>query len=453
MDKSETIREKMLGSPMGVLLIKISFPTVVIELISVIYNTADTFFVSKISATAAAAVGIVFSIMSLIQAVSYGVGMGTGALVSRALGMQKNERADAYAVSGVVLGVLFGMLLMTGGLSALNGLLRLIGASETVLPFARIYGMFILISAPFMSLAFVLSRILTAEGKTVFPMIGLICGGIMNIVLDPLFIFSFHMGIAGAALATMLSQIISSVIMLFFFLSRRSIVQLKIRSTSKEITDYVLIIKTGLPTIFRQSLGALASSILNVQVVVYGDAAVAAMAIANKVYLLVRHIVLGIGHGYQAIAGYCYGARRYDRVRKVVWMTILYGTVICLAIAVLTVSMPSAVIRFFVNDPKVLEIGSHTLRWFALAMPLMAFSTYVNQLYQCLGFTVPATLLACCRQGFFFVPLAFILPDMFGIGGIEMLQSIADILTFIISVPALMLFFRRHLAVGELPSA
>lgn len=449
MKNSECMRAEMLEKPMGRLLFEKSYPTVIIQLISVIYNTADTYFVAKINTESAAAVGVVFSLMSIIQAVGFGIGMGASSLVSRSLGAQDNRRANIYGSTAVFSGLLFGTLLMIIGLKNINALMRLIGASETVLPYAVSYSRYILIAAPFMCLAFVLNNLLKAEGQSFFAMIGMTAGGLLNLLLDPLFIFGFQMNIRGAAVATMISQVISGLIMCIYFVNKRSIVQLSFRDISKDASDYLSIVKNGIPTIVRQGLGSVSAALLNAQAVIYGDAAVAAISIANKIYMLIRNIILGIGQGYQPIAGYCYGAGKNERVRKAFLLSSVAGTMCCSIFAVLVFLFRVPIMTWFRADAEVIVVGSRALKWFCIAMPLLAYSTYVNQTYQCLGYSVTATLLASCRQGIFFIPLALWLPKVIGITGIEMLQSTADIMTFMISIPFQILFFKRHLISRE----
>lgn len=446
---NEEQHRKMLNAPIGRLLFEKSYPTVIIQLITVIYNAADTYFVAKIDTAASAAVGIVFSLMAVIQAFGFGIGMGANSLISRSLGAEKNKEANIYGSSAVLAGAIFGTAIMSAGLLFINELMKLIGASETVLPYAVSYGRFILIGAPFMCISFVLNNILRSEGQSFLSMIGMSTGGILNILLDYLFIFRLGAGIKGAAIATMLSQIAGAAIMLCFFAMNKSIVKLKMRFISRSISVYLKIFRTGMPTIFRQGLASVSSAILNVHASVYGDSAVAAISIANKVYMLVRHIVMGIGHGYQPIAGYCYGAGNKKRVKKVFMLSCFAGTIICTVLAAAIFIFSAPIISWFRDDASVVEIGSSALKFFCLAMPFMAYSTYVNQTYQSLGFSGGATLLASCRQGIFFIPLAFILPRLMGLTGTEMLQPVSDMLTFIISVPFRIVFFKKHLSDSE----
>ena len=444
---SQEQRNRMLQEPAGKLLFRMALPTVITQLITIFYNTADTFFVSRISTEASAAVGVVFSLMALIQAVGFGIGMGCGSIISRCLGAGKEKDAFRYASSAVAAGALFGLVIMTCGFLFLHPFLGLLGASRNVLPYASDYASYILIAAPFMCTAFVLNNILKAEGQTMLSMIGMTAGSILNILLDPLFIFSFHMGIHGAAAATMTGQLVSLLILSWFFLSGKSIVKLHPRYISRNGRDYLRIIRTGAPTILRQGLSSLAAAVLNNQAVVYGDSAVAAISITNKIYMLGRNTVLGIGHGYMPIAGYCFGAGKMQRVRKLFLITTAAGTTVVLLIAAAVFPFRETIMSWFRQDADVIRVGSECLLFSCISTPFLAYSTYVNQTYQCLGFAAGATFLASLRQGLFFLPLAFLLPGVLGLTGIEMVQPAADILTFLLAIPFQLRFFRKHLPV------
>ena len=442
-------RRLMLTEPIGRLLFKKALPTVIIQLITVIYNTADTYFVAKIGTSASAAVGIVFSVMAVIQAIGFGVGMGANSLISPSLGAKREQDANVYGSTAVLMGLVLGSLLSVLGLVFIKPMLKLIGASETVLPYAANYAKYILIAAPFMCMAFVLNSILRAEGQALYSMIGMSAGGILNLILDPIFIFVLHRGIAGAAIATMIGQLVSFTILSVFFLRDRSIVKLRIRFISKKPRTYWRILRTGAPTFLRQGLASLSSTLLNVQAKAFGDAAVAAISIANKLYMLVRNVVIGIGHGFQPIAGYCFGAKRYSRVKKVFWRATLSATLLCCAVAIVVFLFREPIMLWFRDDPDVVKIGSDMLAFLCLSIPLMGYSTFVNQLYQSLGFAAGASFLASCRQGLFFIPLVFLLPAVFGIFGVESVQASADILTFLISIPFHIFFFKKHLSLPD----
>lgn len=450
-DTNKDISEykRMTESPVFGLVLRLSVPTTFSMLITSIYNLADTYFVSSLGNSAISAVGVVYSIQSIIQAVGYGFGMGAQSLISRRLGERKNEQADMYGASGFVAAFLTGLMLMVIGLLNLPFLMHLFGATHTALPLACHYGFWILIGAPVFCSSFVLNNILRAEGKASLSMIGLCSGGIINIGLDALFIFGFKMGVSGAAIATMLSQIVSFLILLSFFLMKKSVVHINPVRTSRRITDYLNIFRVGLPTIFRQSLGSVATTLLNIAVRPYGDAAMSAVSIANKIYMLLRSMLVGIGQGFQPVAGYNFGAGLYGRVRKAFNSAVFLGTLYGVSAAVILFFGSGHIIGLFRRgDTEVIIIGGQMLRYLSISISVLGYSTFVNQLYQSLGFVAPATFLASCRQGIFFVPLILILPACIGLTGIQLTQTIADLLTCAVSVPFHIMMFKRYIS-GE----
>ena len=440
---SEEQHRRMLQTPVPKLVLSLAAPTVASQLISIIYNTADTYFVSQISTSASAAVGVVFSLSSIIQAYGFGVAMGASSLISLRLGEKKDRDANGYASSGFFAELVGGLLILIFGLLFLEPLMRVLGATETMLPHACAYGRIILMGAPIMCCSFVLNCVLRAEGAAVVSMVGLCSGGLINIALDPLFIFTFEMGTAGAAIATVASQCVSLVILSISFLRGRSIVHPKY--VSCHMRDYGQIIAVGFPTIARQGMASLASALMNIQGAIYGDAAVAALTISNKIYLLVRNVMIGIGQGFQPVAGYNYGAGDRKRTREAFLFATKLGTGICILAAGVIAAFAGSIIAWFRNDEQVVAIGRVALLYACAVMPFMAYSTFVNQLYQCLGFKLPATVLASLRQGICFLPLIFILPHYLGLAGVQATQPASDLLTFFICIPFQIAFFRKHL--------
>ena len=437
--------EKMIGTPIPQLVSSLAIPTTISMLVTVIYNTADTYFVSQINKSASAAVGMVYTLMAILQAVGYGLGMGAGSLISRKLGEKDDDAAERYAVSAFVAAILAGAVVGWGCLAGLKPILRALKCTDTMLPYAVPYARWILLVAPVSCASFVLNNTLRAEGESTLAMWGLGLGGVLNIVLDPLFIFTLDMGAGGAALATAVSQVVSFVLLLMFFLTGRSIVRLRLRIVSRHFCDYWLIFSTGLPTVCRQGLGSVASAVLNMQAVLYGDAAVSAITIANKLYVFVRNLVIGIGQGFQPVAGYNYSARKRRRAWQAFWFSSLVGTVLCTVCAIVMAIFARPILGWFCSDAEVVHIGAETLRFSCIVLPLLAVSTFVNQLYQCLGYRTAATFLASCRQGIFFLPAVLLLPLWLHCAGVEMSQPVADLLTFVISMPFLAAFYRHHI--------
>lgn len=437
--------DRMLRTPIPKLIVSMAAPSIGSHLISVIYNTADTYFVSQISTSASAAVGVSFALMSLIQSLGFGLGMGCGSLVSRRLGEQKTEEAECYAASAFLATLVVGILIEIFGLLWLEPLMRLLGATDTILPHACAYAKYILLGAPIMCTSFIFNCVLRSEGAAKLALVGITIGGFLNMALDPLLIFRFGMGTAGAALATLISQCVSFVLLAGMFFRGKSIVRLRPRAISWKLTTYLEIFTTGFPTICRQGLASVASACLNASAAVYGDAAVAAISIANRLYLLVKTVISGLGQGFQPVAGYNYGAGDYVRTKKAFSFTVKLGSALCILFAAGLAVFAEPIIRWFRNDPAVIEIGRVSLLYCCAVIPFMAYSTFVNQMLQSLGRRIPATFLASCRQGIFFLPLIYLLPPVLHLTGVQLAQPCADLLTFFISIPFQIWFFHKVL--------
>jgi len=443
MDKSGTQYFRMTQAPVGRLIVSLAVPTIVSMLVTAVYNIGDTYFVSKLGTSASGAVGIVFSLMAIIQAVGFTIGMGSGAQISRLLGAQRADEANTVAVSGFLAAGVFGMLLTVFGLLFIDDLMRLLGATDTILPYARDYAGYILYAAPVMALSFLLNNILRAEGKARFAMVGLTTGGLLNLLLDPLFIFGLNLGIAGAAIATAISQCVSFCILLSWFLSGKTIVRLNAAVISRSPGTYLQILKNGFPSFCRQALASAATIALNVNAAVYGDAAVAGMSIVGRLFMFVFVVNLGIGQGYMPVAGYNYGAGRFDRLKKAFFFTLKVTSVLMTVAAVASFTAAPFLIRLFIrNDADVVRIGAGALRAMSFAMPLIPLGVVCNMTFQSIGRSWTATVLSLARQGIFFLPLILTLPGFIGLTGVQITQPIADALTFLSCLPLAYGFFR-----------
>ena len=436
--------EKMTVTPVGKLIAGLSVPTIISMLVTAVYNMADTFFVSKLGTSASGAVGIVFSVMAIIQAIGFTFGMGSGSWISRLLGAKEEEKSKEVAATAFYSAIFLGILMTVFGEWKLLELMRLLGASDTILPYAAEYARYIFLAAPFMCSSFVMNNILRSEGHAKFAMIGITAGGVLNIALDPLLIFGFSMGITGAAVATAFSQLVSFLILLSWFLMKKTTTRLGISRLSKKPATYLQIIKNGLPSFSRQGLASIASILLNTTATVYGDAAVAAMAIVTKIFMLVFSVMIGFGQGYQPVAGFNFGAGKMDRMKKAIRFTLGVGTVGMTVAAVILFTLATWFMGLFISDdPAVLEIGTVALRAQALSMPLIPIGTVANMTFQSVGKAWKATLMASMRQGIFFIPLIFILPAMFGLWGVESAQAVSDVLTAVACIPFLLHFYRK----------
>lgn len=435
---------KMTETPIPKLVSRLAVPTIISMLVSSIYNMADTFFVAKLGTSAAGAVGIVFSLMAVIQAVGFGLGMGSGSNISRLLGQQKNKEADIIASTGFFSAVTFGLILTFLGTVFINHLMKNLGATETILPYAKDYAKYILFGAPIMCASFVMNNILRAEGKAALSMVGITFGGVLNIILDPVFIFVFNLGISGAAIATLLSQCISFTLLLLCFIKKKSTTKLHIKNVSKKIETYLLIIKTGLPSLCRQALASTATIFLNVSASFYGDSAVAAMSIVGRIFMFTMSAMIGLGQGFQPVLGYNYGAKKYDRVKEAVFFTGKAGTVVMTSFAVIGFIFAEDIMKIFrKEDLEVVIIGAFAIKAQCLALPIHPMIVVSNMTLQIVGKSWQGTFLSAARQGIFFLPLIIIFSKIMGLTGIQITQPAADILTAVCSVPFMIAFFKE----------
>lgn len=437
-------RTRMLEEPVPRLVLTLAVPTIISMMVTSIYNMADTYFVSQINTSASGAVGIVFSIMAIIQAVGFTIGMGSGSVASRLLGQGLPDRAAVIASSAVVAAVVCGSLLTLAGLGTLEHFVWIPGATETIYPYALQYATYILWGAPVMCLAFTLNNLLRWQGKANRSVIGLGIGGVLNILLDPIFIFGLDLGISGAAIATLLSQCVSASILASFFLRGQSEIRVSIRCVSTAPKIYLTIFKSGMPSFFRQGMASVSAMALNFNAGVYGDAAVAAMAIVTKVFNFLLSAVIGFGQGMQPVVGYNYGAKELGRVRQAVSFSLKFCTVILTVAAAVGAVFAPQIVQFFRNDPAVVAVGTQAFRFQCISLPLAAVLVFANMLFQSLGKSWRASLLALCRQGMFFIPLVYLLPMHFGLLGLEVTQMCSDLIAFLVSAAFLLHYFRRE---------
>ncbi len=449
---SQAQRRNMLETPIPALVGRLAVPTIASMLVTSVYNMADTYFVSHINTSASGAVGIVFSIMALIQAVGFTVGVGSASIASRLLGQGRQEEADAYASSSILMALVLGLLVSTAGLFWLDEFMWLLGSTETIFPYAKQYAYFILLGAPVMTLSFTLNNLLRWQGRANLAVIGLTIGGMLNLLLDPLFIRQFNWGIAGAGAATLLSQSVSMAILFSFFLLKKSNLHLSIRTVSRSPRVYCSIFKQGMPSLFRQSIMGFSTMATNYNARIYGDAAVAALAIVNKVFMLIQSVTIGFGQGFQPVLGYNYGAGRNDRVRQAVSFSLKVCTAFLVVASVIGFLLTPTIISVFrPDDPDVIAIGIRAFRYQCFTLPLAAVSTFSNMLFQALGKFWRATLLSICRQGIY-IPLVTVLVETLGLTGLELSQAAADLLTFVLCVVITVPFFRRELVHEEHPT-
>lgn len=433
MTKEEKYRQ-MIETPVNRLIPRLAVPTIISMLVTSIYNMADTFFVSQLSTSASGAVGVMFSAMSMIQAIGFTLGMGSGNHISRSLGNRDEERAGVFAATAFYTAAIIGVGILAAGTLFSRQLVFFLGATETIAPYAQDYARYILIGAPFMMTSFVMNNILRSQGNAVFAMVGITVGGILNMILDPLLIFGLDLGISGAAIATMVSQIISFCSLLYQCNARPDCIKIQLSKFRPSGKVYGEILHAGLPSFCRQGLASAAAVILNFAAGPYGDAAIAAMSIVTRFMMFINSSLIGFGQGFQPVCGFNFGAERYDRVLEAFWFCVKVAVIMLTVFGIVSFGISRPIITAFRReDLQVIEIGTLALRLQLLTMPFQAWVIMVNMLTQSIGYGFRASLVAMGRQGLFLIPALLILPKLFGILGLQMAQPIADMLTFVLA--------------------
>lgn len=439
-DKQNKQYIKMTQTPVAKLILMLGIPTTISMLITNVYNMADSYFVSRISTSAGGATSVVFGVMSILQAFGFMFGHGAGSNISRFLGKKEVERASKYASFGFFSALFCGVLIMVFGLLFLKPLMVLLGSTKTILPHSMAYGAMILIAAPAMTASCVLNNVLRYEGKATLAMIGLTTGGILNIALDPLFIFVFKLDILGAGLATAVSQYISFSILLSVFLLKKTQSTISVRYLGRDFKTLADIVLTGLPSLARQGLNSVSVMVLNGQAKPFGDEAIAAMGYVSRTSSLIFSVGLGIGQGFQPVSGFNFGAKKYSRVRKGALFTLGFGACFMGAIAVACFAGAPWIIGLFRSEAEVIEIGSQGLRIQCAYLLFLPISVVATMLFQSIGYNVKALVLSCLQSGLIFIPLCLILPQFFGVLGIQISQPLAYFLASTVSAPMLLLF-------------
>ena len=425
----------MTTAPVPSLIRKLAIPTIISMLITSFYVMADTYFVGQINTQSTAAVGISFSVMGLIQALGFFCGHGSGNYISRRLGAQDYENAEKMAATGFFCAFLVGIAVTVIGLVFLTPISSMLGSTPTIQPYTETYLGIILLGAPFMASSLVLNNQMRFQGNAIYAMFGIGLGAILNIALDPLLIFTFDMGIKGAAIATLASQVCSFLLLLYLD-SRGTNIRIRFKHFSPTPALLKEIVYGGSPSLCRQGLASLATILLNVSAGVYGDAAIAGMSIVTRICMFINSFVIGFGQGFQPVCGFNYGAGFYRRVREGFWYCVKTGIVFLTLCSIIGyIYAPEIVTWFRKDDIHVIEIGARALRWQLITLPLGAWVILCNMLLQTIRKPVQAVILSSARQGLFFIPFILILPYFLGLQGVEMCQAAADLCSFLLAIP------------------
>ena len=408
-------------------------PTIISMLITSLYNIADTFFVGHINTQSTAAIGITFTAMFLMQAIGFFFGHGSGNYISRELGAKRHDNARNMASMGFFSCFFAGCIVCIIGLLLLQPIALGLGSTPTILPYTERYMGIIFLGAPFFMSSLTLNNQLRLQGNARYAMVGIVTGALLNVVLDPVLIFVAGMGITGAALATVIGQIVSFCI-LFAMTYHAGNIPIRWTSFKFSLNGFKEIFYGGSPSFSRQGLEAISTMLLNLAAANYGDAAIAGMSVVNRVCMLIMAVIIGLGQGFQPVCGFCYGAKLYKRLREGFWFTVRLGTIFLLVCTLGGFAFTDTIIAIFRNDPEVIAVGSTALRWQLATLPFGATIMISNMMMQTCRKPWRANLLAAARRGIFFIPLVIILPTCFGLKGVEMCQAWSDTLAFLTTV-------------------
>lgn len=471
--------QMMLHAPVSRIIPRLAVPTIISMLITSIYNMADTYFVSQISTSASGAVGVVFSVMGIIQAIAFTIGMGSGAPISQALGSGKTEEAHTLCNVGFFTALLTGVVILILGNVFIEPIVGFLGATETIAPHAMAYASYIFYAAPFMMCSFVMNNHLRFQGLAAYGMVGITAGGILNMILDPIFIFDpgtkilgfltlpfgLGLGTAGAAIATALSQLVSFCILLLQCNLRKDTLSIHPKYFRPTKRLYAKILYIGFPSLGRQGIASVANILMNNTVkacitLSLQDPTIAALSIVNRFVIFINASVVGFGQGFQPVCGFNFGAGQYRRVRKAFWFSLRVVTVILVVLALTAFLLAEPIIAVFrAEDAEVVRIGTAALRLHLLTIPLWGFITMGNMFTQSIGYGGRATLLATARQGIFLIPMLLLLPRVLPFSeanlpfAVALAQPVADALAFVMAIAIVTGVLRQFKTKTDLPLA
>lgn len=430
----------MTETPVPRLVLRLAIPSMISMIVTALYNVVDAAFVGHLSTEATAGIGISFAYMTFIQAIGFFFGHGSGNYISRALGALRRDDAGVMASVGFFTPLIIGALAAVIGLSLLPQMTVMLGAPPDVVPYACDYLRYILIASPFMMSALTLNNQLRLQGNARFGMVGIVSGAVLNIALDPLLIFGLDLGVTGASLATAVSQFFAWCL-LFRGTMKSESVHILFRNFNPSWYYYKEILAGGLPSLCRQAFNCVSVIMLNFAAARFAPvgqeaSSVAAFAVVSRTTMFAFSLILGFTQGFQPVCGFNYGAHKYARVRQSYLFAFSVSTAMLVVLSLLGfIFAPQIIAIFRDEDPLLIEIGARALRWQCAVFPLVTLGTATNMLFQNIRMPIRSTLLSIGRQGLFFIPAILILPRFLGLHGVEMAQAVADVCTFLLSVP------------------
>ena len=433
---SKNNKMELLGNaPIPKALISMGIPTMLGMMVNAIYNLVDAYFVGGLGTSQMGAISVVYPLGQVVVGLGLLFGNGAASYLSRLLGKGDKEKANQVASTALYSSITVGVIMIIFSMIFLHPILKLLGATDSIMPYAVTYASIYIVSCIFNVFNVTMNNIVTSEGAAKTTMLALMAGAILNIGLDPVFIYVLDMGVAGAAIATAISQIISTLVYLTFVLRKKSIYNFRIKNCTftKEIISEIF--KIGIPTLVFQILTSLSISLVNTQARPYGDSVIAGMGAVTRVVSMGSLMVFGFIKGFQPIAGYSYGAKKFDRLHEAIKTSIIWSTAFCVIYGlVLTIFSKGIISQFTKGDLEMIRVGTQSLRINGISFILFGFYTVYSSLFLALGKGLAGFILGACRQGICFVPVILILPMFWGINGILYVQPIADVLSAIITI-------------------
>ena len=415
-------------------LLKLGIPTMVGMLISALYNAIDAYFVGGLGMSQMGAVSVVFPIVQIIIGLGMMFGAGASSYISRLLGKGANEQADKTASTSLFSGLLVGTIIIIGIMVFLDPVLTALGSTETILPYARAYAKIYVTGSIINVFTVMMNNLLTAQGATKFTMKAMLTGSIANVILDPIMIYGMDLGIEGAAIATDISLCINMALYIGYIAKKKGVLRFSVRNIAPSKTIYAEVLKIGIPVLLFQLLASTAMGSINTAAKPYGDYAVAAMGAVTRIMTVVTYVVFGFLKGFQPFAGYNYGAKKYERLKKSIRLCMIWSTVFCIVAAIVLFIFADPIVSLFGTDVEMAGIAAKALRLNAVLFITFGFQMVYASLYLAIGKSLVGSVLSLSRQGIFYFPLVLVLPHVMGLTGVVWVQPMADLLTTILTI-------------------
>ncbi|EOS43682.1 MATE family efflux transporter [Lachnospiraceae bacterium JLR.KK009] len=433
---SQSKKMELLGSTsIPKALLAMGIPTMVGMLVNAFYNLVDAYFVGGLGESQMGAISVVYPLGQVVVGLGLLFGNGAASYISRLLGRGDKENANKVASTALYSSVSVGAVIILFSMVFLHPILKLLGATDSILPFASTYASIYIVSCIFNVFNVTMNNIVTSEGAAKTTMCALLTGAVLNIALDPLFIYVFDLGVAGAAIATAISQVVSTCVYLTYILRKKSVFHFRVKDCTYTKETLSEIFKIGIPTLVFQILTSVSISLINNAAGGYGDSAIAGMGVVTRLISMGSLSVFGFIKGFQPIAGYSYGAKKFDRLREAIKISILWSTAFCVIFGVILALSPTAIVsQFTKGDAEMIRIGAASLRANGISIMLFGFYTVYSSLFLALGKGIEGFILGACRQGICFIPVILLLPIIWGLNGIMYAQPIADVLSAVITV-------------------